>query len=404
MLFIVALALRLLYVLGFPQLPVASDAGAYDLLAQRWASGQGFPGWEESGYEIDRLPLYVIFLGTIYAVTGSNPMTARAAQAVMWAVIVLLTYRLADHVMNNRRVAVCAAAIITCVPVTIAYAGLLMTETLFTLILLVASLSLFTALRLQRSRWYFWTGVSLGFTALVSSRVQYLPLVLLASLLLMKHEKRKVLRWGVALLAGFVLTVLPWTVRSSLVARQFVFLSTYQHDKSLWLAFHKDGPTELDYMTREPFKSLGRDVSPSERQRLLRHEALRQLRRYPFHYVKNVGRRFLHLWFASHGNTFVGLQEASVTLWRTRQWEKLSVKGLLFLIHSSIVLLGFWGLYVCRRSWRQLVPLYVPLVYLTALHALFVTSPRFQIPMWPYLSIFAVRGLFHLSGEGRVAA
>lgn len=414
-----AVAVRLLYVFCFEQVPVVGDAEAYNSMAWRFLSGGNFgplpPG------EVDRLPLYPLFMGLVYGAFGRDPQAVRVALSLLWGGIVGLTWFLARRSFPDRRVATGASAITAFLPVTVAYAGLLFVETLFTLLLLLSSAALWKALQARAGRWFFFSGILFGLTALTSSRVQFLPLLaaitLPAAAALQKGAgtlsaesgilpsacppgPRRPLLAGGLLLFGFLLTVSPWTVRNYIVTGQFVFLSTYQYDKSLWLAFNRDGHTELDMLKRPDAPWAG--LSPAERRQAIRREAFDELRRYPLHYARNSVRRFFHLWFSSHGYAFARLQTPTTWVLLERgRWRALAVKTALLLAHSGLALLGFWGLWRFRRAWRALLPLYLPIVYLTALHTFFVTSPRFQVPMWPFLAVFASAAAF--SAPNRLA-
>ncbi|GEM_PF-5007383 len=383
-----ALLLRLAYVLACPQLPLESEPYGYHQLAVRWAAGGGFPSWAESDYEIAKPPLYTLFLGALYAVAGPRPEVARAAQALVWMLVVWCTFLLARRVTGRDAIAWAAAALVAVLPGAVAYTGLLFTESLFTLAYVLFALSLVAALE-RSGVWAFARcGAVAGVVALISARAQYLPLLVAAVMLWRVRPLRRSAAAAAALTVGFLLTVAPWTVWSTRTAGRFVFLTTYQHNNSLWLAFNREGITELDY-TREPLKSLAAGRPSLERQRLLQERAWQDLRRYPGDYVRNSFVRFLKLWGASHANNMPGLREATRALWVRHDWPRLGVKAAWFAVHAGLTMLGFLGMWRHRRAWPYGWVLMVPVVYLTALHSFLVTSPRFQVPMWPFIAIFA---------------
>ena len=86
-----ALALRLAYLWEASQSPFAAslylpiDAYRYHIRAVEWLHG-AWPGHDA----FFRPPLYPFFLGSIYALTGPNPVAALAVQAVLGALSVVL--------------------------------------------------------------------------------------------------------------------------------------------------------------------------------------------------------------------------------------------------------------------------------------------------------------------------
>ena len=387
--FLFALIIRLFYVLFYPQLPLESEANGYDILGWRLAKGKGFIGWEEGGCEIAKTPAYQLFIAAIYRVFGHNPEAVRIAQAFISALLAAMVYFFAIKLLKNNKLGITAGIIVGLLPSFIAYTGLLFTETLFTFFYLFSFLVLYLAIEQESNLYYIFTGILLGLGALVSPRTQYITIFILFGFLFLFNKKKKAIMNFLLISLFFILTILPWTVRNYAISGKFIFLADYYRGNSYWLAFNKDGLTELDY-TKEPLKSIAQRLTDRSKWNELLHEAaMNDLKKYPLSYPKNCLKRFLKLWFASHSNNFYGFRETLADAFKKRHSFIFIFKLMLLLVNSIIVLLGFWGMCIKRRYWKELLVLYIPISYLTAIHTLFVTSPRLQIPMMPFLIIFS---------------
>jgi hypothetical protein len=130
-----------------------------------------------------RPPLYPALVAAIYRVCGvGNVPAVRLAQAGLSLVTVLLAYRLGVEVYG-RRVGLWAAALVGFYPSLLGYNLLLLTEVLFTALLLAACLALARALRIGSLAWLGLGGVLLGLGALTRSVLWPFPVALGALLL-----------------------------------------------------------------------------------------------------------------------------------------------------------------------------------------------------------------------------
>ena len=93
LLVVVALGLRLGYVLLYPQLPLQADALDYDRLARLIAAGSGFRD-ARGEPETLRAPLYPLFVAALYRVGDPEPHACALAQAVLGALLPLLVLSL----------------------------------------------------------------------------------------------------------------------------------------------------------------------------------------------------------------------------------------------------------------------------------------------------------------------
>lgn len=255
--------------------------------------------------ELYRTPGYPLFL--IPGVLLKHPAAyAILIQGLLGALTVALTWRLALAVGASPSAAHWAAVLLTVEPLTVLYAGKLLTETLFTCLLTAA-----VWLLAEYGRWPSLGRVSAAAALLAASVyvrpvAYYLPLLLGPALLLAAWLARGATgprvtwRHAVALVAVMALAVAPWLVRNRIVCDYDQFCST--PDVKLYFVqaravqgMLRDGryPPDLNVM------DLGQPIAehpeqanwtPGQRLRWLRREGARTLRAAPLTYAR------IHVW------------------------------------------------------------------------------------------------------------
>jgi hypothetical protein len=86
--------------------------------------------------------------------------------------------------------------------------------------------------------------------------------------------------------------------------------------------------------------------------------------------------------------------------WIPFDWEIMGVgKGLYHYQYVVILPFAVLGMFVLFRKLDKYVFLYIPLVYVFMMSLVFYGSPRFRMPLEPYLIIFAVAGAYKFFGH-----
>lgn len=135
LLFFAALVPRLLFVtlVHPPGEHVVSDMWVFDLRAKHLVSGELGP-WDSftpAGYPA--------FLACFYATVGRELTLIGIVQALLSALTVVLTYVLAVEISRDRKIGLFAAIAIALHVPTVLYSGLLLSETLFSFLIVLAS-------------------------------------------------------------------------------------------------------------------------------------------------------------------------------------------------------------------------------------------------------------------------
>lgn len=212
-----ALAMRLVFLSDGPPVFLTTDSITYALPASHLAHGQGFD------LSLRRTPGYPLFLAAVWAVFGDDLRPVAYIQHLLGVATSALTWLLGRLVFGRLPALLGGLAVALSGP-QIIYEHYLMTESLFTLLLVLSMLALVGALARGSGRLYVLTGLMFGLCALTRPVGQVLPLLVPLAALFggvpavrrvgPAARGRLVARATLLALVGFSLVVLPWMARN----------------------------------------------------------------------------------------------------------------------------------------------------------------------------------------------
>jgi 4-amino-4-deoxy-L-arabinose transferase-like glycosyltransferase len=384
-----ALGVRLAYVLAYPQVSLQADALDYDRLARSVVAGEGLV--DELGEpETLRPPLYPLIVAGVYRFGTPEPQLVRVFQAVLGAAVPLVVLWLGRGRFGSR-VALAAAATCAVYPALIAYTGMLLTETCASLLLSCAVLSAVHAMHRRTLGWFALTGVVLGLLALCRAELVVVAAALTLVIMFSSAAapKRRLLAASM-LLGALALTLLPWSLRNYRALGAFVPLTT-DGWRTLWIASYPE--RWLEWKAAEPVLSIEAGAhGPLDRSRRFRAAALENLRTQPQVYLLMTLRRIPLLLVGGHSNIIVGLEQSTAVSSGPRLVAKLALLGL----NTVVIATAAAGLWLCRRRWACLLPLYVAILAPAVVYVLLFAVPRYHIPMLPLAFLFAAEAVLRL--------
>lgn len=365
-----------------------------------------------------RAPLYSVYLASLLDVPVGPVFERRIRlnQSVLGLVIVAISIAL-GHRLAGRTAGIAAGTLVAMNPHLIMMENYLLTETLFTLLVLAFAGILVSTDRIPdvRRKLLFAgiAGVFLAMSALTRPTTLYffIPLLVFAGLW-MPRWRRVVL----ACTAGFLLAYSPWVLRNTSLpdnasghelAKSFLQHGMYpgmmyeNKPESLGIAYRYD-PTSQE--TRESIGTVLAEIGRRFRERPLEH-----LRWYLFGKPATLWSWSI---IAGQGDVFVypvissPYLEAGSAAGMSRQLVKW--------VHLPLVLLAaagsfYWLIATMRSPMRRdiepgLVLMALLLAYITAMHMVGAPYPRYGIPFRPEICILAaafVQRLVHAFGPWR---
>jgi 4-amino-4-deoxy-L-arabinose transferase-like glycosyltransferase len=226
-----ALLPRLYVAIAWAREPVW-DGHYYDFGARRIAAGFGYSDGIGGFHPWCHWPVgYSGVLAAAYRLFGEGPHVATIVGAVIGALSAMLTHRLARYELSHWRA---RAAGLLCAfhPGLIAYAALVMTETLSALVILVAGLVWVRDRREHPRRGAILFGLAIGAGTLVHpSFLAYAPAIVLLSgetlsdLFPLPNLQKALAAGAIATACAFI-PVLPWTLRNCRVMDRCTLVST----------------------------------------------------------------------------------------------------------------------------------------------------------------------------------
>jgi 4-amino-4-deoxy-L-arabinose transferase-like glycosyltransferase len=326
-----------------------------------------------------RMPLYPLFLSLFAGAGVSGILAARLAQALLSAVLTFCVWRLAQTAAGPRAGLVAGA--ISCLdPFAIFFCNLLLTETVFSLLAVVLTGSAWKLLTASGDRRLAGTA---GFAAAGAAAVLTRPttlgwlILLWLSILMLCPNRRRAAAVLVTSVVLLVLAMLPWGLRNRRQIGACAWLST-NGGVTLYdgQGPQADGSSNQAFLAEMPELAGLNEV---QRDRRLRELALAQIQADPQRVLRLAAVKFKRIWNPV----------PNVTTYRR---APIALASAVFT--AATLLLAIAGLtrafiFRSREYLAYQFLLWLPVVYFTLVHCIFVGSVRYRVPLMPILALAA---------------
>jgi 4-amino-4-deoxy-L-arabinose transferase-like glycosyltransferase len=377
------------------------DEQHYTQLARNIVAGNGF-GWGPGDLTSMRPPLYPGFLAAVFGVAGPNAFIAvRALQIGLAAITALLVYHI-GRLAAGERAGRIAAAIVWLYPTLLLFNFAILTETLFTCLLMLFVLLAVMLVREPRLSVALGCGLALGAATLTRSALWPLPIILcplLAWRLQAPWRTRLIL--PAMVLAGYAIVVAPWAIRNTRLQQTFVVVDTmgglnlrmgnYEHtpDDRMWDAVSLTGDRNWAHDLR--MERPGQTFTEGQKEKWAQQKAIAYMREHPGQTVRRSLIKFADLW---------GLEREFVAgLGKGMYWVPRAVTVLVSATIAStylfVALAGVAGLWLARIDRSTHLLLFLPLLAMTAAHTIVFGHSRYHLPLMPILAVYAATVIVH---------
>ncbi|RJP80632.1 MAG: hypothetical protein C4524_03225 [Candidatus Zixiibacteriota bacterium] len=392
-LFFLALAFRVAWVLWHPTVNLVAD----------------MLGYHESGLSLlnsgelrvkgrisaSRPPVYPLFLYLVYYLFGpGNLLAVRLIQTLMGAAIAVITFHLGRKVVS-RKVGVWAGLLYALYPAAWGFNDMVMTETLFTLLL---TGGVYYLLEVPRGRYQdaVIAGVLLGLATLTRTVLFQFPLFLAGLYLLFSRDRLKHLPKLAAFAAAFWMVLLPWMARNQrvfgtplLTTKSGVDLFQYNHNPFSYI-LNNYSLEDTSYT-----KGLqGWMLTELERDQLTRDIAVNWIKEHPLLFAfKGVRMQW----------NFFGVDREYAWWIMAGYWGKAprwQTAFVLFFFGPWIYLvlpLAIWGMvYAWKRYFHSMKNLLILILYNLAVTFVYYGFSRNRMPLIPLFLVLAGYALTQL--------
>jgi hypothetical protein len=364
------------------------DSADYLALGLALAHGQAY---EVNGRSEVRMPGYPVFVAGIFALTGDSVKAVLVAQGLLGGGCVVLTYIL------GRRIGVvaglAAAALAACDPLSVAFAATLLSEIPFAFVLLLA---LWVSLRIVETAgepsengrfWLRWVVLGLLWGVAVYLRAEALyGIVPLAAWIVFRGCKavpKKGIRFGaggtVAVLVVFV-CLMPWLIRNYTQFHSGFFRLTSLEGISLYEAVYPnaDGAPKQGQIALTPEMQ---SMNEAQQNDAWAHQAWQFVRDDPLRIARLAGVKIGRTWspFLNAAGYQARPIQVGLAMW-----------------YVPLFVLGLSGIFTHRVSHGLRGLLLIPVLYFTAVHAVFLGSVRYRVPLMPVVCVLAGIGLWNI--------
>ena len=363
-----------------------ADSLSYWSLARQIADGGAYQ-YDSPDYRVFRTPGYPLLLAGLFRVFGGEPpvMWARALSAAWGTLAVGLVGWWTTQLFDARagRVAGWIAALY---PGSASMGALVLSEATFCPWMLGELVLWGLAWRAGSSSRSAGLAAGAGACGAIATLVRpswllFTPFAIIAALVIAPQRGRQLVIGG-ALCVGLVAGMLPWWLRNAEVTGRFV-PTTLQVGASLFDGLNPaaDGGSNMDFVPRftaeERLAEGGASQADTFEYRLDRRlagAAVAWARANPGRAVELAGIKFLRTWN-------VWPNESSFRAWPLRLVVLATYTPLL-----ALALVGIWRF--TRRGWPYVLA-WLPAVYFTLLHMVFVGSIRYREPAMLGLIVLA---------------
>ncbi|MDD4979747.1 MAG: glycosyltransferase family 39 protein [Candidatus Omnitrophica bacterium] len=410
-LFLLALFVRLIYLFSFPQFPLDGSQYKDDLqyigIAKNILSGNGF-SYDYVNPTAARAPIYPLFLAVTYFIFGyDNHNMARILQAIIGAVSCLLIYFIAKKLYSSS-IGFYAALLTGIYPSLIGYTGLLYSETLAAFLLSLAILFYLLSNKRKSFILFVITGIFSGLLILCSPKFLFLPLIFGFSICFLNKFQKGFFKYFFGLMAGAVFMLTPWTIRNFNEFGKFIpvvtgsgttlWYSTLPEDNTEW-RFDREpllsefrnfahGPQGIHKYEREDF------IFSAKTNEIFARKALNNIKNNPLLFIKLSVKRLFRQWLASNGNSLYPLRGKISDYFISKDYGLFLIKISLAILQICIIVFGCLGIFVDFSSNKMNIfsPLFLSIFYSSIINSIFMTQPRYQIPVLGLLFIYTALG------------
>lgn len=368
-----------------------------------------------------RTPVYPMFLALVYRIFGEDQFYVVVIQVILGLLTIYLTYKLNLELFPDQQ-NLTGIMLLTFGLESILSPFYVMTETLFTCLLVGVALAFLAYHRTMDYWWLIACGVLTGLTILCRPIALYIPGIILFLLIWQYHHNMKqVVISGAVYMFMISACVVPWIIRndrvvgvpvvSTITGDSLLFYSAnalvaYQHQIGFF-----DAQKEMYIALDQALSDANLPNNELNRYHMEVFMARGILRQAPVTYFYIHIRDSLKVFLPGTTSLreILGQTDQGIDLWDILQTQGIipafreyfqRTYGLQLLLIPFVIILymtclgGSVGVFVLmkNRSWFELAILFLPVIYLTILSGPGAYS-RFRIPFMPFLSILAGIGI-----------
>ncbi|MDR2706931.1 MAG: phospholipid carrier-dependent glycosyltransferase [Planctomycetaceae bacterium] len=372
------------------------DSDTYWKLGQTIASGKPYT---YGGQAIHRMPGYPVLLSPLFLVFGENPSirTARFENVVIGTLTVLAVAWLAWILFRDSTLALIAGWITAIDPLNIMMSVLVLSEAPFCLFLVLHIgywIKAFKSFPATNWRSLLLSGLFAAMAVYCRpSWLYFIPFAVVLGTIFSLRNYKPILKSGVVIFVVCTLCLIPWWVRNYHVSGHFVS-TTLQVGPGLYDGLNPKATGASDMKFVEEFRNAEIRISDRATEKTLEYRLNQKMRqaaadwawKHPDLAWKLATTKFFRLWnFRPNEES---LSNSIVTI-------------AVFCTYCPVLVLSLIGVIRSMFYDFSVRLLWIPAVYITGLHIIFVSSIRYRVPAMICFSILAAWVILDLAKKFR---
>ena len=394
--FLIGLAIRLVVLARTGDLgPKIVDEQQYTQIAQNVVAENGF-GWAPGQLTSIRPPLYPGLLAATWTIAGTSFQLVRVIQILLSLATAALVYLIGRAAWDERTGAL-AAAICWLYPSLVFYDFLILTETLFTFLLVAFVAATIALVQRPRVLAAVACGVTLGLAALTRSVLWPLPFILCPGLLFVIDVPwmRRVALAALVFVA-YAAVVGPWAVRNTRLQHVVTVVDTmsgmnlrmgnyeYTPDDRMWDAVSLTGEKNWVHGISD---DLGKgEITEGQKDKWAQRKAVEYIKTHPGQTLRRSLIKFADFWGLER-EFMAGVQQG---LYAPPVWFAVLASAAILAGYALVAVIGAAGIWMAAaRDKRVHAILLVPVIVLIGAHAIAFGHSRYHLPLMPILGLYA---------------
>ncbi|MBN2104184.1 glycosyltransferase family 39 protein [bacterium] len=353
------------------------DSNRYQRVALNINHGRGFTEWVLPTALAP--PFYPFFMAGIMKLFGTSQLPVKLIQILLSMLTCACVYWI-GKIVFSRKTGLVAALGMAINPEIIVMAGTLYTETLYLFISCLVFITLSYAIRNPNlKKYWIMAGILMGMSILTRHVLILFPIFILAFVWIFPSLNR--LRRPLMIFSlSCYLVLVPWTVRNYVVFDQIVPVAS-GIGGGLWHGSNRsfDGRYQYELSQKGLAKETAGLERPVDQDRTLIRESLHSIGEAPLQFLVSVLKRYIRF--------FIQVYE-DVPQGQKRQMNPI-IFVVLMISYYPVLLSCIFGVVIYRKQWRTLFPYYLVMVYSGVACAMTVVTPRYRIPLYPFMILFA---------------
>jgi 4-amino-4-deoxy-L-arabinose transferase-like glycosyltransferase len=374
------------------------DSEAYWDMGKGLSQGKPLQYGKLRNFRIFRTPGYPLLLAGLFKICGDGhdaahepPVLCGRMLSAILGTIAVGGVGILGYLLFGTRTAMLAGLATALYPEAIALSTFVLSEAPFSPLMVLHLVAWTLAWQApdmkQRMSWSIAGGVAAGLATLMRpSWLLFLPFAVPIGLVFYRERPKQLAIAGV-MLAGLCVTMLPWWIRNYQIAGRFV-PTTLQVGASLYdgIGPQATGISEMSFVPRfvreqvaadEALANAGEPLAGIFEDRLdrrMQKAAVEWGTQNPGRVLELAGVKFLRMWSP---------------LPNAAEFQSTMLRLALAITYTPVILLALIGLWrFAPRGWSYLL-CFLPAVYFTCLHCVFVSSLRYRQPAMLVLIVLA---------------